>query len=200
MRQALKLAAVFLLLGLGLTIAFAVIGAFSTPAAPRIETSIVAWASPHRVLAQRGEVLDEGLAWAWILTDAQRTPLQPVPLEDVVAGWPFAVLIAHAHHGLVSQLYEGSTSDPRTSVYGADVWSTVTGVQAWTPTWRIQWRLALANVLVIAMIACAIWVSWNTPAAMRRARRTRRGACLRCGYDLRGGGLATCPECGAASR
>ena len=34
------------------------------------------------------------------------------------------------------------------------------------------------------------------PFVLRRILRQRRGACLQCGYDLRGSVGAGCPECG----
>jgi hypothetical protein len=36
------------------------------------------------------------------------------------------------------------------------------------------------------------------PGFVRRAMRRRRGACVRCGYDLRGTTGGVCPECGRA--
>lgn len=48
-------------------------------------------------------------------------------------------------------------------------------------------------------------IVWGFPVLLvplvngrRRARRTRRGLCVRCGYDLRSGSLTICPECGPA--
>lgn len=41
------------------------------------------------------------------------------------------------------------------------------------------------------------WIVLATPGFVRRWRRKRRGACLACGYDLRGlHGSVVCPECG----
>jgi hypothetical protein len=57
------------------------------------------------------------------------------------------------------------------------------------------WPGFLINTAFYGVI---LWALWFTPGAVRRGVRRRRGACVRCGYDLRGGGLTACPECGAA--
>jgi hypothetical protein len=45
--------------------------------------------------------------------------------------------------------------------------------------------------------AAVLWLLFASPFALRKWRRIRRGLCPNCGYDLRGGDSATCPECGA---
>ena len=61
--------------------------------------------------------------------------------------------------------------------------------------WRPLWPGAALNMLVFA----AGWlVILLAPRAIRRTRRRRRGACERCGYDLRGTPSGGCPECGFA--
>jgi hypothetical protein len=59
---------------------------------------------------------------------------------------------------------------------------------------RPIWPGLLANTAFYGVI---LWALWFTPGAVRRAMRKQRGACVRCGYELQGGGQATCPECGA---
>jgi hypothetical protein len=53
---------------------------------------------------------------------------------------------------------------------------------------------ATANVMVYA---AAAFILITLVGEARAARRRRRGACVRCGYLANG--LATCPECGAAT-
>lgn len=55
------------------------------------------------------------------------------------------------------------------------------------------WPGMILNSLVGAI---GIWVLVVLPAAVRRARRRRRGLCAACGYDLAGVGGGVCPECG----
>jgi hypothetical protein len=58
-----------------------------------------------------------------------------------------------------------------------------------------------------ACYGLTLWCLVTVPGVVRRARRRRRGACLRCGYDLGGTASAEaaakgpgtrCPECGGA--
>jgi hypothetical protein len=59
---------------------------------------------------------------------------------------------------------------------------------------RPLWPGLLANTAFYGLI---LWALWFTAGAVRRGLRRRRGACLRCGYDLRGAEAGTaCPECG----
>jgi hypothetical protein len=55
-----------------------------------------------------------------------------------------------------------------------------------------------------AFYGTILWLLWLTisrgPGMLRRGSRRRRGLCVRCGYDLRGGmNGAPCPECGTGS-
>lgn len=72
------------------------------------------------------------------------------------------------------------------------------------PTSRTEllWRGLLLNPLLVGgglwavLIAAPLLATGSLRAIVRRRRRTR-GACLACGYDLRGGSADTvCPECG----
>jgi hypothetical protein len=58
---------------------------------------------------------------------------------------------------------------------------------------RIVWKGLAVDTAVYSIVAAAVFFG---PGAVRRARRRRRGWCVRCGYDLRGA-AGPCPECGA---
>jgi hypothetical protein len=55
----------------------------------------------------------------------------------------------------------------------------------------VRWWLLLAAVSIFLIPA-----GWVVQQALRRARRSRRGLCTGCGYDLRGSVSGRCPECG----
>ena len=58
------------------------------------------------------------------------------------------------------------------------------------------------------LYASALWIVFGAPLTLhgiiRRYRRSNRGLCINCGYDLHGasggGGGRVCPECGASGR
>lgn len=67
---------------------------------------------------------------------------------------------------------------------------------------RGQGRLPLLPIwpgfaINTAFYGSLAWGVWLVPGVIRRVRRTRRGLCKTCGYEL--GGLARCPECGASA-
>ncbi len=58
--------------------------------------------------------------------------------------------------------------------------------------YRPIWLGFALNTLFYAAI---LWIPF-APFALRHVLRRRRGACLQCGYDLRGTSGSVCPECG----
>ncbi len=55
------------------------------------------------------------------------------------------------------------------------------------------WPHIIGNVVIYAAL---FWLVLFEPGALRQTLRVRRGACVKCGYDLRGCDEPGCPECG----
>ncbi|MGE3109561.1 MAG: hypothetical protein AB7G11_11215 [Phycisphaerales bacterium] len=93
--------------------------------------------------------------------------------------------------------------------------------RSWDDQWHLsrwdEWRLGrtgwytttgagetsrvVSIPLWLVAVVVAIPAGVSSLAALRAARRRRRGRCIRCGYDRRGLiDQAPCPECGAAVR
>ncbi|MEE8154336.1 MAG: hypothetical protein V3T53_05190 [Phycisphaerales bacterium] len=58
---------------------------------------------------------------------------------------------------------------------------------------RPIWPGFAINTIFYAVV---LWLLTLAPLTARRLIRRKRGACIRCGYDLRGDFSAGCPECG----
>jgi len=57
---------------------------------------------------------------------------------------------------------------------------------------RILWQGFALNTLFYAAL---LWIPF-APFQLRRYIRSKRGLCIKCGYDLRGTAHEVCPECG----
>jgi hypothetical protein len=128
-----------------------------------------------------------------------RPPFPPLPVESeklvlnlkfwIAAGWPVRCV-----------RWSAMLSVDRASPYGIAVVQERGAVRlrigddVYFFPYRPLWPGLLANTAFYAVI---LWAIWFTPGAIKRGLRTRRGACMRCGYDLRGAEHETCPECGS---
>ena len=62
-----------------------------------------------------------------------------------------------------------------------------------------QWVGFTIDTLFYALVWSTIWQVLCLPGMIRRWLRMRRGACVSCGYSLRGIESAQCPVCGTAT-
>jgi 4-amino-4-deoxy-L-arabinose transferase-like glycosyltransferase len=65
---------------------------------------------------------------------------------------------------------------------------------AWTKTFSALWLPHWFLALIFSVLPAKEMLLW-----IRSRRRRTRGLCVKCGYDLRGGG-EQCPECGEVRR
>jgi hypothetical protein len=63
------------------------------------------------------------------------------------------------------------------------------------PLLKNEWRIDLAAPFWFVLSSTALLPAWRCFRLWRQLRRTRRGRCPNCGYDLRFAG-GRCPECG----
>lgn len=69
-----------------------------------------------------------------------------------------------------------------------------TPAREWALPTTAIWRGLIVNAVLYAGV---IWLLFFGVSCWRRHRRTRRGRCAACGYDV--GPLERCPECGQAA-
>jgi hypothetical protein len=106
----------------------------------------------------------------------------------LAVGWPWPSA-SHLRHGV--------------GVETGGYWDSVQGLRliaadggpVYLPL-RPLWPGLLANTAFHGAILCALWFALGT---IRPGLRRRQGACMRCGYDLRGSERGACPECGAST-
>ncbi len=71
----------------------------------------------------------------------------------------------------------------------------------WPWLYKLPWRpLWFGFMIDTIFFGTIVWALLQASIALRRWRRRGKGACVRCGYDLKGlTAGAACPECGAAA-
>lgn len=97
-------------------------------------------------------------------------------------GWPRLCLVSRRQYGTYSSPATAITpySAPGTTLPLEPLWS---GLLINFALYAVAW----SYILIV-------------PGIVRRAIRTYRGVCARCGYDLHGADHEQCPECGTAVR
>lgn len=113
-------------------------------------------------------------------------------------GWPCRVLESsfdsHVTETLVTEVEVVRGSIIGTLPTGLDL-DTPRTLRLW-PT-RIIWPGLLVNWTIYAFVIFGVMAC---PGVVRSRWRMRRGRCAQCGYDLRSGRTAGCPECGWTRR
>jgi hypothetical protein len=117
-----------------------------------------------------------------------------VQCSDDASGWPAPAMVCS-----VTQRTNGCTIEGGVAMAKSD---SLDDLSFFGDEFRVLplhplWPGLLLNTAFYGVIC---WAVWFVPGAVRRGLRKRRGTCVRCGYDLRGGALAACPECGAGDR
>lgn len=106
-------------------------------------------------------------------------------MDRTRAGWPFYALE-----------YRESVDELATRPSG---WRAVYlgGIESWVRHRPLPIKPVWTGLLLDAVLyGAALFALSAAPGAFVRARRRRRGLCLKCAYELKG--LSVCPECGRA--
>lgn len=119
----------------------------------------------------------------------------PVTWTALDAGWPFLSL-----RGWSCVAIKNSSTVVRSARAGlienVPTVSTLRGLpQTASLPYCPRWPGFIANTLFYAALW---WLLFTGLITARAARRSRRGLCTRCAYDLRGIASGVCPECGQA--
>jgi len=118
-------------------------------------------------------------------------------LAQRIVGWPFKSLFYNPSY----QVNSGSSLNPIITMTKEEkVWHTPSVISKLFPMtnelilpYGMWWPGFAINTIFYAVI---LWMLWSSPFAARRFIRSKRGLCIKCGYDLRGASECGCPECG----
>ena len=157
---------------------------------------IYEFSSIHNV--QRGLPSSRDLTPEWAVLIKNVLPAE-INNADVIAeatGWPLLAMRSHFELQAPiidsSRKYEHPVRVPRGIFISnsGDLERCILPVQPIWPGFAI-------NTLFYAAI---LWLLALAPVTARRMIRSKRGHCIKCGYDLRGAERQACPECGAGAK
>ncbi len=136
-------------------------------------------------------------------TAAQMTQIVWLPGDnycEMRAGWPLRTLRCR---NLV-EIEMGGTTSITINAYAANpiqggIVLTQFSIGNPAQSWRALPYQPVWSGIVINTIfyAATLWFLSIGPFEVRRMIRSKRGHCIKCGYDLRGAEHEVCPECGA---
>jgi hypothetical protein len=141
-------------------------------------------------------VLTPGLpSWAYAHRHPGSSPSVPIGVEDHAFGWPWLALRY--------RLSQSNSEAPTRLEGGIDVMlldaiADMDQNDGFFPVTPILHGF-IADVLVLGSVAGVPLLGYRVWRRMAFGSRLRHGRCVRCRYDLRAGGLTTCPECGTVS-
>jgi hypothetical protein len=113
-------------------------------------------------------------------------------VEAYAIGWPFLCLTGRADRDPMTGKWPRTTGVIIAPEPKFRTWSTLGCVPlCYVP----RWQGCIGNTIALGLPIFALWTGL---AALRLARRRRRGMCIQCCYDLRATPAGSpCPECGA---
>jgi hypothetical protein len=153
----------------------------------------------RRLAAKRpGTVVRTAPPW-WGTFSRAEAPTGPAVVmgSDTAYGWPWPCL----WYQVLGRYDIPTRTASATSIHGAWLLSAPNSIEVVAHDYR---ALPLCPILRglfgdTALFGAGWFALLIAPSVVRRAIRRRRGACVGCGYDLRGTPAgAACPECGVA--
>ncbi len=127
---------------------------------------------------------------AWMLERLRQGLWTNHNLVEVRIGWPARSFVGR-HYDLradgISWTYESAIGLPDWII------RLTRGGSRFDLPFKPIWPGFVINTVFYAAI---LWLLTFGPFAARRIIRSKRGRCIKCGYDLRGAEHEVCPECG----
>ncbi|MFI4915037.1 MAG: hypothetical protein ACIAS6_00845 [Phycisphaerales bacterium JB060] len=111
---------------------------------------------------------------------------------DFRAGWPLLASRGHLH--VVVRGVQPGTPPPSASGGPPGLWMFQLFGEDWVVPYLPLWPGLLGNTLFYTLLVLTPIIFWRW---QKLRRRTKRGLCVACGYEL-GEGVDACPECGLA--
>jgi hypothetical protein len=162
----------------------------AAPAGPVALSAAAPWWSrmqsmiDHNVHGAKARVLaNQGHGYASVLCEDARG----WPLPALRCVWDFGERHINDQTTLRGGFELGSSAASRPGTISTEKLRALPYMPVWTG-FAVDW-------ILFTVIFAALLIP---PRAIRRTIRQRRGWCIHCGYDLRGGARERCPECGAS--
>ncbi len=127
-----------------------------------------------------------------LIVEGNYSPLRTTLVPDTVrAGWPMRSCLGNADR--LNETRRWATRVIYPSLIVPERWRLLSA-RPRLPRQPIWPGFAINTIFYAAIL----WLPF-APLLLRRYVRVRRGQCIECGYDLRGGDHGVCPECEAST-